>query len=238
MPELIDVLWRDELPPVPARRGPRPRLSAGQVVEQAVAIADEGGLEAVSIRTLAQRLGSTPMSLYTYVDSREDLLVLMTDHVHSPRPADEAVDLEMPWRERVQRIAEHNRTLLIEHPWLLDVHDPRTVLGPGVIAKYDRELAAFDDLPLTDPQRDAVLSHVLDFARSGARRLLDQRSAGGLDWSRTGERLAQHLGDRYPLAQRVGAAAGAELGAAYDADAAWRFGVQRLLDGLAPILAG
>ena len=236
MPELIDVLWRESMAPAAGRRGPRPRVSVGRVIETAVAIADDGGLGAVSIRTLAQRLEMTPMSLYTHVDSREDLIVLMADHVLAGLRADPAADREKPWRARVRQIAETNRTLLIAHSWLLEVHDPRAVLGPGAIAKYDRELAAFDGLPISDQERDAMLSYVLDFARSGAQRQLDVHSAGSLDWSRTGEQLAQRIGERYPLAQRVGAATGDELGAAYDADAAWNFGVQRMLDGLEPIL--
>jgi len=108
--------------------------------------------------------------------------------------------------------------------------------GPGTIAKYDRELATFDGLRLDDLQRDAALSFVLDFARAGALRRLEAQSAGALDWDAVATPLAGHLGEKHPLAQRVGAAAGAELDGAYDPDAAWRFGLDRVLDGLARII--
>lgn len=236
MPDLIDLLWSDESDAGAARRGPRRRTTPREVVSTAIALADESGLSALTVRALAQRLGLTPMAVYTYVNSREDLLVLMADLAHTRMPAPDCSGDPSTWRERVRDLADRNRDLLCARPWLLEVHDPRLVLGPGTIAKYDRELAVFDGLRLDDLRRDAALSFVLDFARAGALRRRDAQSAGALDWERVAMPLAGHLGERHPLAQRVGAAVGAELDGAYDADAAWRFGLERVLDGLAPII--
>ncbi|QMU98343.1 TetR/AcrR family transcriptional regulator [Microbacterium esteraromaticum] len=236
MPDLIDLLWRDDSAAGPARRGPRRRTTPGEVISSAIALADDGGLPAVTVRALAQRLGLTPMAVYTYVNSREDLLVLMADLAYMRMPAPVSGGDASPWRDRVRCLAHDNRDLLCAQPWLLEVHDPRVVLGPGTIAKYDRELAVFDGLGLDDVQRDAALSFVLDFAMAGALRRLEAQSAEGLDWDAVATPLAGHLGDRHPLAQQVGATAGAEFDGAYDPDAAWRFGLERVLDGLAPIL--
>jgi len=175
------------------------------------------------------------MSVYTYVNSREDLLVLMADLAHTRMPVSRE-PATTGWRTRVRHLADDNRELLRARPWLLEVHDPRLVLGPGTIAKYDRELAVFEDLGLADTDRDAVLAYVLDFARAGARRWLDARRAGELDWHAVAAPLSERLGARYPLAQRVGGAAGEHLDSPYDPDSAWRFGVERVLDGLAPLL--
>ena len=63
-------------------RGPKPRISLPDVVAAGVAIADAGGLAALSMRKVAGRLGVGPMSLYTYVPGRSELVELMIDHVY------------------------------------------------------------------------------------------------------------------------------------------------------------
>lgn len=70
----------------PGRRGPKPRYSADQVVEAAVAVADIEGLQAISVRRIAQELGVSPMSIYTYVPSKAELVGLMFDRVLGKTP--------------------------------------------------------------------------------------------------------------------------------------------------------
>ncbi|QGQ20819.1 TetR/AcrR family transcriptional regulator [Cellulomonas sp. JZ18] len=178
------------------------------------------------------------MALYTHVGSRDDLLVLMADAVHAGAARPPHTDDD--WRARVRAVADANLALLTDHAWLLDVTDQRTALGPGTIAKYDHELHALDPLALTDVDRDAALTFVLDFVRGAARaRRPDPHGAAmAADWDTWGPRLAGYLGDAHPLAQRVGAAAGAEQGAAYSADHAWQFGLERVLDALASLAPG
>lgn len=231
---LIDLLWRDHRDaPLGGSRGPRSRASTGDVVEAALLLADDQGLAAVTIRALGLALGVSTMSVYTHVGSRDDLLVLMADAAHAR--------LALPsyrragWRTRVRRVADANLGLYRGHPWLLDVSDDRVVLGPGTIAKYDHELHALDPLELDDVTRDAALTWVLDFVRASARaqRPDPRREEMAEVWAEWGGRLASYLGDDHPLAQRVGAAAGEAMNAAYSASHAWEFGLERLLDGLA-----
>ena len=236
---LVDLLWRESATArTGGRRGPQARVSTSAVVDAAVAIADAGGTEAVTIRALAQELGITTMSVYTHVNSRADLLVLMADAVHARSAPDEPGASASSWRDRVRAVATTNLALLRAHPWLLDVTDPRLAVGPGTIAKYDRELHAFDGLDLADVDRDAALSFVLDFARAAGARANAEASAGefGDFWTDAAPRLAAHLGDAFPLAQAVGAAAGESMGAPYDAGTAWAFGMERMLDGLAGLV--
>ncbi|GAB2867565.1 TetR/AcrR family transcriptional regulator [Nocardioides pacificus] len=233
---LIDLLWRDH-PAAPSggRRGPRARVSTGSVVAAAIQIGDADGLGAVTIRRLASEVGVSTMSVYTHVNSRDDLLVLMADSAHAGLAHPSWGRLG--WRSRVRRMAEANLALLDAHPWLLDVTDERTTLGPGTIAKYDHELAAFDPLGLDDVTRDAALSFVLDFVRSSARSRRPGPRAGELaeHWPEWGARLASYLGDDFPLAQRVGAAAGEAMQAAYSPERAWEFGLDRVVEGLASL---
>lgn len=232
---LVDLLWRDSAAETSSRRGPRARHSTDDVVTRAIDLADADGLAAVTIRALAQALGLTPMSIYTHVNSRADLLVLMADAVHGQRAPSGDAD---GWRARVRLVAAHNLALYRAHPWLLDVHDPRTALGPGTIAMYDRELRAFDGLGLDDVERDAALTFVREFTRSAAARLRDAAEAEDFApiWADAAPRLASYLGDDYPLAQAVGRAAGEAMGGPSDADAAWEFGLARVIDGLAGLI--
>ena len=200
---------------------------------QAIVLADSGGLTALTVRALGQSLGMSTMSVYS---AREQ--------PRGPPGADGRCPVaRMPrrafgragWPARVRRVARTNLDLLLAHPWLLDVADDRLVLGPGTIAKYDHELHALDGTGLTDVTRDAALTFVLDFTRAAARGLVPDPLREGFaeHWQRTADRLATYVGDDYPLAQRVGQAAGEAMNAAYNPEVAWDFGLPRVIDGLA-----
>jgi AcrR family transcriptional regulator len=234
--ELIDLLWRhDPRAPGAGSRGPKSKVSVDQIVDVALGLADAGGLDSVTVRRVAQAVGMVPMSLYTHVASREDLLVLMADAALREAPA--KAWSGTTWREQVTQVAEENLALGTVRPWLLDIGDQRIALGPGAIAKYDRELQAFEGLGLTDLDRDAALTFVLDFAWAAARAMRPQPGAPDMvdTWARWQERLAQYLGADYPLARRVGSAAGESMNAAYSPDHAWRFGLTRVLDSLSQL---
>lgn len=239
----LELLWR--VPSEPrSGRGPKQRTSVDAVVAAAIGIADTQGLPAVTIRAVAAVLGLAPMALYTYVPGKAELLDLMLDSVHGSMPR---ADLSgMPWRRRVTTVADENRALLGEHPWVALLATTRPPLGPGTAAKYDHELRAFDGLGLSDLDMDAALTYVLGFVISVARIAIDAREArrdsGVSDqawWDRAGPLLAEVFDDeKFPLAARVGAAAGQAFGSAYSADHAYRFGLARVLDGLEPVING
>lgn len=235
--DLIDLLWRDH-PDAPrgGTRGPQAKVTTSQAVDAAIAIADSESLTAVTVRRLAADLSVSAMALYTHVGSRDDLLVLMVDAVHSRRPRTRyATDR---WQDRVRQVAETNLDLYRDHWWLLDVTDQRSALGPGTIAKYDHELHAFEGTGLTDIDRDAALTFVTDFVRACARaarpdpHLTDMAAT----WAAWNSRLAHYVGDAHPLARRVGGAAGEAMNAAYSAEHAWNFGLRRVLGGLGQLI--
>lgn len=234
--DTIDLLWRRQRP-LPARRGRPPRFSTDQVVSAAIAVADRLGLP-FTLRDVATSLEVPVMTLYSYVGSREQLLELMADQCRADMDVTESVG---DWRARLTTVVADNMRLFDRHPWLAEIESERAVLGPGTLAKYDRELGAVDSLPISDADKDAALALVLDFARSCARALAHARREREQEtperwWEREGARLAA-LGftDRYPLAARIGSAAGTARGAAHDADAALAFGLDVLLNGLSAI---
>ncbi|MDI1433652.1 TetR/AcrR family transcriptional regulator [Polyangium sorediatum] len=234
----LSLLWRHTLSPS-RTRGPRPSLTVDRVVEAAVTIADEQGLDAVTVRSVAQALGASPMSVYTYVPGgKTELLELMIDVVYlgEGRPAWG----ELGWRDRVTAVANQNRALYAKHPWLIHASTSRPPLGPGVITKYEYELSAFDGLGLSDVEVDAALTFVLGFVQANARSAADAAvlpEATAMTDAAWWEAQAELLGrvvdpQTFPRATRIGEAAGAAQGGAYQADAAYRFGMDRVLDGL------
>ncbi|CAM3687774.1 TetR/AcrR family transcriptional regulator C-terminal domain-containing protein [Occultella aeris] len=239
----LALLWRGQESPVPRRRGPSPAHTLDEVILAAVALADADGAAALSVRAVAAAVGMAPMSLYTHVPGMSELTDLMVDHLYltMPRPAWG----RRRWRRRVTAVAEANRDLLRAHPWLVEVVAlSRPPLGPGQMAKYEYELAAFDGTGLSDVDVDAALTFLLGFTQQQAlaERAVEtaRRDSGVTDaqwWAANGPLLASVLDPaRYPRAVRIGEAAGAAHGAAYDPDAAFGFGLDRLLAGLADLI--
>ena len=231
----LALLWRVG---EPSRPGPRPRSDVGAVVGAAIDLADERGLGALSMRALAGRLGLSAMALYGYVPGKDELLDLMLDALYL-RMEREPWPPGSGWRERARAVADANRALYAAHPWAA-VSTVRPPLGPGLMAKYEHELAAFDGAGLGDVERDAALSFLLAFVQGIAAAAADADDAPGTDaewWERAGPLLARAADpERYPLAARVGAAAGEAHGSAYDPAQAYAFGLERVLDGLAALI--
>ncbi|UNX54800.1 TetR/AcrR family transcriptional regulator C-terminal domain-containing protein [Georgenia sp. TF02-10] len=239
----IALLWRHSLPVAAPRRGPRQRLDVDTIVQRAVALADAEGLAAVTMRRVASAAGTAPMTLYTYVPGRTELVDLMLDHLYAQMHRADTTG--RPWRERVRAVAEENRELFQAHPWAASVSTTRPTLGPGATAKYDHELAALDGLGLDDVTMDAALDWVLAFVQGWARSAAaaaateDETAMDEQQWWATaGPLLAQVIDPAaFPLATRVGGAAGEVQGAAWDPGRAFEFGLSRVLDGLAPLIA-
>jgi len=234
----LALLWRE---PGPARtRGPRRGLDVDTVVATATALLDASGVEALTMRGLATELGVAPMTLYTYVPGREELLDLALDAAYAAMPRVDTTG--RPWRERLTAVAEENRALHRAHPWTAHADPSRPVLGPGETAKYEHELAALDDLAqragLDDVDHDAALTFLLDFCRAAARAEQDSRPGDPQAWWEARAPVLARVLDpeRFPRAVRVGAAAGAAAGAARDPERAWRFGLARVLDGLGALI--
>jgi AcrR family transcriptional regulator len=228
----IDLLWG-----VGARgaRGPKPGLTIDAIVGAAITIADADGLEQLSMRRVAGRLGAGTMSLYRYVPGKPELLELMVDRVCGETASPEGGD----WRARLAHVARENRRLYERHPWLLHVFPGRPPLGPGVIGKYERELRALEGIGLDDVEMDSVLTVVLGHVRGAVTTMFETARARAVQsdeewWRSVGPHVERVLDPAaFPLAVRVGTAAGEAYEGAYDPEHALEFGLERLLDGIA-----
>ncbi|KQV24659.1 MULTISPECIES: TetR/AcrR family transcriptional regulator C-terminal domain-containing protein [unclassified Microcella] len=119
------------------RRGSTPgreRLDRSRVVGAAVALADRDGLDAVSMRRLADELGVVPMALYKHVADKRDLVAGMIDSVVAgyPRPASGE-----PWSSAVRTRVLGARAAHLAHPWLRPAIESATAPSPVVLAHMD-----------------------------------------------------------------------------------------------------
>lgn len=238
---VLALLWG------PQTKTGRSGLSVKTIVRAAITLADQRGIDAVSMRQVADHLGAGTMSLYTHVPGKPELTELMIDTVYGELYGDADHGPPSPaWREGLALVAETHWAMLHRHPWLLDVPTTRPVLGPNGTRKYEAELQVLDGIGLTDVEMDATLTLLLTHVEGSARLALNQaRDAqnSGLteqEWWTVNAPLLEQVMDarRFPVASRVGHAAGAAHGAAVNPDLTFRFGLRCLLDGLSVLLEG
>lgn len=115
----------------------RPRLSKDRVLRGALAIADTGGLGALTIRSLAQELGVKPMSVYYHVANKDEILDGLVDIVFG--------EIELPsiggeWRSEMRRRAHSARSVLRSHRWAIGLLESRPTPGPATLRHHDAVL--------------------------------------------------------------------------------------------------
>lgn len=218
---IADLLWA---PPRRPTRGPKPALSAERIVDTGIALADTDGLDAVSMQRVADELGFTKMSLYRYFRSKTELIAVMIDTALGPPPA--------PGRARSRRRQLHDWTIGLHdaamvHPWALQAAVGPRVFGPNELGWLESGLRPLAGSTLTGAERlDTVvllIGHVRGLLVQGEEpeRELGEALAGI---------LTEH-GERFPETAAAFATTGPER------DKALEFGLDRILDGLAPYLS-
>ncbi len=212
------------------RPGSRTPLSRERVLRAAVALADEDGLDALTMRTLAKRLGVEAMSLYNHVASKDALLDgmidLVFDEIEPPSPAQD-------WKAELRKRARSTRAALLRHPWAVGEMEGRRTHGPANLRLHDAVLgcllaAGFDDAMAVRgysvqdayiygfalQQTDMSPQSREDFAAVARQQMADYASS---------------LADHPHLARVVGGYV-AEHG--YDYEEQFIFGLDLILDGL------
>ena len=238
----LTLLWRRTLGTPQGSRGPRQRVSVDEVVRAAIAVADEEGLPAFSMRKVADRLGLKLMSIYTYVPGRSELIGLMVDEVAGEPgfPPHEGT-----LRQRMAAVARQMWDEYHRHPWLLQVDNSRPWIGPNLSARYEWQLAAIEGAGFTDLEMDQVVTLLGGFARNAAReavaarRAAEQSGITDAEWWEINAPVLERVmpADAYPISGRVGMAAGQEYNAIGDPERSLTFGLDRILDGLEVMLS-
>ncbi|MET0284769.1 MAG: TetR/AcrR family transcriptional regulator [Polyangiales bacterium] len=202
----LALLWRRQ--ERPARSG----LTLATLIQTAIDLADQEGLEAVTMRRLAEILDVGTMSLYSHVPGKAELTDLMWDASLAGMYNDLDEAKRQPgYRAGLEFVARRNRTVFEAHPWLLDLNITRPVIGPNACAKYEAELRVLDGIGLDDLEIDAIASqlwtHVFASCRWAEEERRAQRETGLSDvewWARTLPILENVMHGEFPVASRIG----------------------------------
>jgi AcrR family transcriptional regulator len=153
------------------RRRP-PAVSREEIVAAGLRVADADGLDALSMRRVAQELGVGTMTLYSHVANKHELLDLMQDEV-----MDEMLVPEVPadWREAMTEIATRTTRALIRHAWIAADMSRRPLPGPRALMHVEQSLAALEPLGLETRVAGDVLAIVDDYAIGYALRIITSR---------------------------------------------------------------
>lgn len=162
LPPGVDLLWDLREQP---RRGPKPSLSLEKIVQAALEIADAEGLSPLSMARVAERLGTTAMSLYRHVRNKDELLQVMIDAA-AATDAPPAPDPDRDWRYNLERWARALVDLYRRHRWSLYVPiGPLPPIGPGQLAWLDRGLASLAPTRMPAEMRIGVIMLFLTYVR-------------------------------------------------------------------------
>ncbi|RZS80101.1 TetR family transcriptional regulator [Motilibacter rhizosphaerae] len=235
LPPVLQALWGIERG---ARRGPRPQLTVTGVARAGIELADAEGLAAVSMARVAKQLGVTPMALYRYVASKDELVLAMVDEAYGPCPvpAEPADD----WRAALAAWCRAMRRGLLRHPWVLQIPVTEPPLTPYALGWMEAGLAALARTPLTQQQRlDTILLGDV-YTRGQTLLGLQVQSA---DSPEAALRYVLHLRALVSPESHPHVWAAQASGALEDepqevdfAEASYEFGLGRILDGVAELI--
>jgi AcrR family transcriptional regulator len=206
---------------------PRKGMNREQVLRAAVALADETGIESLSMRKLGQALGVEAMSLYNHVDGKEALLDGMVDLVFG--------EIDLPagedWKKALRQRAISMREALTRHRWAVGLMESRTTPGATTLRQHDAVigclLAAGFSMELTAHAFAAVDSYVYGFAL--------QEKGLPFDTPEQTAEMAQAMLAHFPVDDFPHLAAFTRehvLRPGYDFGDEFEFGLDLILDGL------
>jgi AcrR family transcriptional regulator len=232
LPPSLELLWGLRQA---GSRGPRRGLTLPRIVDAGIRVAQGEGVDALSMARIAKELGVGTMSLYRYVASKDELLTTMVDTaLGTPPPPASGED----WRAGLTRWAVGVRTAYHRHPWSLRVPISGPPLGPNNVAWLDNALAALADTPLGEQEKLSCVLLVSGFVRNDVTLALDfaEASGGTPQMPGYGQLLAKlTTAEERPSLHR--AIASGSLDDPDDPDAEFNFGMARILDGIAALIA-
>ena len=232
IPPSIELAWGRRRR---ATRGPKPGLTLDRIVAAGIKVAMTEGIGALSMTRVAAELGVGTMSLYRYVAAKDELLTLMVDSaLGTPPPAPPGED----WRAGLIRWAVGVRSAYRRHPWALRVPISAPPLGPNNVAWLENALRALADTPLSEQEKLSTVLLVSGFVRNDVTLDLDLAAgAGGTNVMPTYAQMLGALieGGDFPALED--AIASGALGDDDDLDSEFEFGLARILDGVATLIA-
>jgi AcrR family transcriptional regulator len=190
------------------------------------------------MKSVAKAVGFTTMSLYRYVDSKEELEAVMVD-VALGRPS--ALVGRAGWRDRVAAWAREISERRLEHPWVVDVAQAAPPLTPNALAWTEAGLEALADTPLTSQQRLSAMLAIDGWGLNHVRQTTQMGLTGEVDPDSPQGAYLSYIGmlvdpGRFPRLAAVGAETALEDGEDFFEEE-FAYGLELLLDGIAAIIA-
>ncbi|WP_392544783.1 TetR/AcrR family transcriptional regulator [Oryzobacter telluris] len=215
--------------PSPRRTRVAEPLSVERIVERAVELADQGGLDGLSMRRLGAELGADPMAVYHHVADKATLLALMADRV----VAEIVPVVEGPWSDALRGTVLAARRVVLQHPWaarvLVDVVEPGAATLRYVDTVFGILRGGGLSVELTHHAVHLLGSRLLGFSQD----LFDDKAAPRPD-SAAREEAAARFAQALPHIAEMARAASHEgdLGGCDD-DAEFAFALDVVIEGLA-----
>jgi AcrR family transcriptional regulator len=218
------------------RRGPKPGLTLESIASAAIAIADERGLADVSMKRVAEAVGVSTMALYRYVETKDEVFLLMLEFVSGPAP-----DLvrRRGWRAKLEAWCRAYRAVLVAHPWMTQVPVTAPPITPQQLAWMEVAVAAMDGMRLSSEEQTQVLLQLNvyvrgDAALAGSIGPASEERPGGVSGTWARQVLALTDPADFPAVHRLLAAG--EFDEDDDPVEQFEFGLQRMLDGIAVLV--
>lgn len=239
LPPSIEAAWGLRERPA---KGPKPGLTLDGIVDTAVRLAAAEGLDAVSMGRIAKELGVSPMSLYRYVGAKSELYVLMQDRATGAPP--ELFPPDAGWREAMEAWSWAMREVYHRNLWMVRVPVSGPPATPNTVAWWEKAMVALGRTGLDEGAKISVVLLVAGFVKSDALMNADLAAAIGASgeeptvvmarYSHTLRRLADPA--RFPAVARM--LDSGVLDEADEPDVEFRFGLARVLDGVAVLVDG
>ncbi len=217
---------------VPETSKERPPLTRESIVSAAVALADDGGLRALSMRNLAKHLGYEVMSLYNHVANKHELLTLMVDQVAGEITRPQGADEPLAGEESIamiRAVAVSARDVLVAHPWAAPLWQ-RVLPGLARIRFMETLLCLFDKAGLPSDVAHygfhAVTNHVVGYTLQEQEMMSNFDESDDLD-QRAREFLVDIDVERFPYT-----VAHVEQHLAGDTGSSFELVLDLILDGL------
>lgn len=160
-------VWLTERPALKRKAEQRADQPAGldldRIVATTVRLLDDEGLAKFSMRRLAAALGVTAMSVYWYVDTKDDLLELAIDAVAGEMELPDEADADADWRDHLRHLAAEYRKVLTTHPWSARLLGEYLNIGPHSMAFSNATLRVMRGSGLSPDQISGALAAVFQF---------------------------------------------------------------------------
>ena len=206
----------------------RQPLTRQRVVEAAVALADEVGMESFTIRKLAAKLGVGPMTIYHHVPSKDQLIDSMVDQVFT--------EIELPqkgqdWKAAIKQRCLSARSVLKRHPWAPPYMESRLTPGPATLTHHDAVVGCFREGGLSIPMTAHAYAILDSFLYGFAFEESTLPGDDGEGFMEVAEQIAAEFpADAYPHLAELTLEHVLKPG--YDFGDSFEFGIDLIIDGL------